>query len=79
MSVQEDGSNVLFVYASDVFFGMTERCVCKCAEDVQASFGFSAYFVSVLLGCHSCLIGHSKSCGSVSVRYRCVVECDGGS
>ena len=31
---------MLFVYLSDVFFGVTERFICKCSEEVQTCFCF---------------------------------------
>ena len=40
--ILEDGSDELFVYLCDVFFGVTEICICKCSEDVQTCFCFCA-------------------------------------
>ena len=68
-------SNVLFVYSSDVFFGLTEICGCLCAEDVQADFGSSVYFVSVLLERHSCIIGHAKGQSVMGVLSSVTVGC----
>ena len=51
--VREDGSDVLFVYLSDVFFGVTERCICKCSEDVQTFFCLCCDLLYVLSERHS--------------------------
>ena len=53
---------------------MTERRVSMYAHDVQACFGSSVYFVSVMLERYSYVIGHSKCCES----DWCVVDCDSG-
>ena len=57
---------------------MTERFVCTSSEDVQAGFGFSVYVVIVLLKRHSYVIGHSRCCRSVGVRYGYVIEIESG-
>ena len=67
MSVCKDGSNELFVYCGDVFLGVTERCICECSEDIQASLGFVVYVVSVLPESHPPIEGHSKDGGGIGV------------
>ena len=67
VSVCKDGSNELFVYCGDVFLGVTERCICECSEDIQASLGFVGYVVSVLPECHPPIEGHPKDGGGVGV------------
>ena len=78
MCVCKDGSNELFVDCGDVFFGVTEGCICKCSEDIQASLSFGVYVVSVLPECHPPIESHSKDGGGVSVGYGGVMECDPG-
>ena len=56
----------MFVYLCEVFFGLTEGCICECSEDVQADFSFSVNVVSVVPERQTSVVGHSK-CGGVFV------------
>ena len=62
---------------SDVFFGVTERCICKCSEEVQTCFWFYVDVVYVLSERHSSVVGHSKCGGVVGVRDQLTVQRDG--
>ena len=62
---------------SDVFFGVTERCICRCAEEVQTCFCFRVYDLYVLPERHSSVKGHSKCGGVVGVWDRFTVQRDG--
>ena len=70
-------SEVLFLYLSDVFFGVTERCICECSKDVHTCFCFCVYVLYVLSERHSSVIGHSKCGGVVGVWYQLTVQRDG--
>ena len=51
--VSEDASDVLLRYLGDVFFGVTERCICDCSGDVQTCFCFYVDILYVLSERHS--------------------------
>ena len=72
-----DGSDVLFVYLSDVFFGVIERYCCECSEDVQTCFCFCVYVLYVLSKRYSSVIGPSKCGGIVCVWDHLTVQRDG--
>ena len=57
----KDGSDVLYIYLSDVHFRVSERCICKGSEDVQTYFSLSVDVVYVLPKRHSSVVGYSKS------------------
>ena len=50
--VGEDGAYELFVGGSDVFFGVSECCVCEGPDDIQPGFGFCVDCVGVIFECH---------------------------
>ena len=50
--VGEDGTYVLFVSGGDVFFGMSECCMCQGSDDIQPGFGFCVNCIGVLFKCH---------------------------
>ena len=70
-------SDVLFVYMSDVFFGVTEICICKCSVDIQTYFCFCVDVLYVMAKRHSSVKGHSKCADMVGVWDRLPVQHDG--
>ena len=65
--VWEVGSDILFVNLSDVLFGVTGRCICRCSEDVQTCLCFCSDVLYELSERHSSALGHLKCCGMVGV------------
>ena len=74
MCVSEEGCDILFVYLSDVFFGVTERCYCRSSEEVQTCFCFRLCVLYELSERHSSVKGHSKCGGVVGVWGRLTVQ-----
>ena len=75
VGVCEYGPDVLFVHQGNVFFGLAERCVGECSEDIEVSFSVSVYVVCMCLERHSIVVRLSKCGGRIGVGYGCVVEC----
>ena len=67
----------MFIYLSDVFFEVTERCICECSDDAQTCFCFCVFVLYVLSERHSSVVGHSKCGGVVGVWDQLIVLRDG--
>ena len=58
-----------------MFFGLAERCVGECLEDIEAGISLSVDVVCICFERHCPVVCHSECGGRVVVEYGCVIEC----
>ena len=75
VGVCEYGPDVLFVHQGNVFFGLAERCVGECSEDIEVGFSVSVYVVCICLKRHSIVLCLSECGGRIGVLSSVIVGC----